>query len=1074
VYRRVSFYGLVLTIMVLVFLFPACSKPDNEPSIEARFTLISETFAFLQVSEFSFSVDVSGFNDAAVIEFDNGMPSIAASEGKAESRFFANIGTEEVTLVVRDSRGDELIRKSFGLEKRDLTLSVAGVEDRSGIYVLMNGELVFFSIECLENMTLLEKVMLLIEVIEVYPSYVVIESHSFGTWIWDYFTYPNNPKYDLTQDTLDTLGLPNFAKRSCEGGFFEVVTGLTLYSLDVDWNAGGEVEVSTDPDYALSLYKEGTEVTLSAIAFSGFYFGGWTGSVVSSEPEETVVMNEDKEIFGNFVEESEPYMVYWSYEPDPVCEGKEFEVTVEVQNATKVEISLNNGAPVVAEKNGDIYTVNFTAPGIPSDSNLELTIEATNYTKKTIEQLDGIAVLNDEGSISVIDFWHETFSGTESGMYLYITTQRDPALLTSEILVEGSFESQPEFVSAELLEEGVCLTTFSWNPGVVVCSDATLTARIEDYCGNTTESSLFLENLTWLSDDDVIFIGLDSDDIPCDTTFVSFPVVIDFFEELNVTEVNIQYSNGAIVDIFARKGELLVTGETVLDFVLDGIDGEHVSLIVEVIAEYCGSHQMRFESNREFYIDNVCPRVEFSFDAEPVVYPEEAYCDSFYNATSTLLTWQAIDNHIEEAILAVDLGYIEELVYDETLENWIWIDRGQETSVPAFSDGNKWRWNLEGQDCYYGTIALEAFDACGSDSTETTILVDNVTPDFSIEASIEECSDETCVTISWTTYDRCMTCGTGDCGSWDIGKIYFSHPDVNTGKDFANIFIDTCLCDGPQYSGTITWCFGNLDCETLVATIVGYDAAGNISNPWAASVGNTDTKPPEIVQFSTGSLMHDTSGNPYLELNWKVEDNCFDSVSVWVSQGRFESSVSMAEEQDRLLTDSFTPESSSDHYISREGEHMLYWFLDNPAIPSTVWISARDFCLNETVVINELEGVKVSIEATTTTGGTIQGSGEYAYGETVTLTALPNAGYVFVSWKENDVLISTDQIYQFEAIESRNLIAVFQKESFVISIEVTTIDDFGQIDMFAGGFELGFAAIEYVLSFDPTKLTAQL
>jgi hypothetical protein len=1060
--------------MVLVFLSPACFKPDNEPSIEAKFTLISETFAFLQISEFSFSVDVSGFKDAAVIEFDNGMPSISVSEGKAESRFFANIGTEEVTLVVRDSRGDELIRKSFGLEKRDLTLSVAGVEDRSGIYVLRNDELVFYSIECLENMTFVGKVMLLIEVIEVYPSYVVIESHSFGTWIWDYFTYPNNPKYDLTQDTLDTLGLPNFAKRSCEGGFFEVVTGLTLYSLDVDWNAGGEVEVSTDPDYALSLYKEGTEVTLSAIAFSGFYFGGWTGSVVSSEPEETVVMNEDKEIFGNFVEESEPYMVYWSYEPDPVCEGKEFEVTVEVQNATKVEISLNNGAPVVAEKNGDIYTVNFTAPGIPSDSNLELTIEATNYTKKTIEQLDGIAVLNDEGSISVIDFWHETFSGTESGMYLYITTQRDPALLTSEILVEGSFESQPEFVSAELLEEGVCLTTFSWNPGVVVCSDATLTARIEDYCGNTTESSLFLENLTWLSDDDVIFIGLDSDDIPCDTTFVSFPVVIDFFEELNVTEVNIQYSNGAIVDIFARKGELLVTGETVLDFVLDGIDGEHVSLIVEVIAEYCGSHQMRFESNREFYIDNVCPRVEFSFDAEPVVYPEEAYCDSFYNATSTLLTWQAIDNHIEEAILAVDLGYIEELVYDETLENWIWIDRGQETSVPAFSDGNKWRWNLEGQDCYYGTIALEAFDACGSDSTETTILVDNVTPDFSIEASIEECSDETCVTISWTTYDRCMTCGTGDCGSWDIGKIYFSHPDVNTGKDFANIFIDTCLCDGPQYSGTITWCFGNLDCETLVATIVGYDAAGNISNPWAASVGNTDTKPPEIVQFSTGSLMHDTSGNPYLELNWKVEDNCFDSVSVWVSQGRFESSVSMAEEQDRLLTDSFTPESSSDHYISREGEHMLYWFLDNPAIPSTVWISARDFCLNETVVINELEGVKVSIEATTTTGGTIQGSGEYAYGETVTLTALPNAGYVFVSWKENDVLISTDQIYQFEAIESRNLIAVFQKESFVISIEVTTIDDFGQIDMFAGGFELGFAAIEYVLSFDPTKLTAQL
>ncbi len=1037
-YRRVSFYGLVLTIMVLVFLFPACSKPDNETSIKARFTLISETFAFLQVSEFSFSVDVSGFKDAAVIEFDNGMPSIAVSEGKAESRFFANIGTEEVTLAVRNSEGKELIRKTFVLEKRDLTLSVAGVEDRSGIYVLRNGELVFFSIECLENMTLLEKVMLLIEVIEVYPSYVVIESHSFGTWIWDYFTYPNNPKSNLTEAALDTLGLPYFAKKSCEGGFFEVVTGLTLYSLDVDWSAGGEVEVVPDPDYASNLYKEVTEVTLSAIAFSGFYFGNWTGSLNSCDLQEIVVMNEDKEIFGNFVEESEPYMVYWSYEPDPVCEGKEFEVMVEVQNATKVEIRFNNGAPVLAEKNGDIYTVNLTAPEILSDTNLELIIEATNYTKKTIEQLDGVAVLDDAGPISVIDFWYETFSGTESGMYLFITTQRDPALLTSEILVEDSFESQPEFVRAELLEEGVCLTTFSWRPGVVVCSDATLTARIEDYCGNATESSLFLENLTWLSDDDVIFIGLDSDDIPCDTTFVSFPVVIGFFEELNVNEVNIQYSNGAIVDIFARKEELVETGETVLDFVLDGIDGERVSLIVEVIAENCGSNQMRFESNREFYLDNVYPRVELSFDAEPVAYTEELCGDSFYNSTSTLLAWQAIDNHIEEAILAVDLGYIEELVYDETLENWIWIDRGQETSVPAFSDGSKWRWNLEGQDCYYGTIALEVFDSCHVTLVEETIWIDTIAPDFWLDAWVEECSDETCVTITWYGYDRCMTCGTGDCGAWDIGKILFSHPDVKTGKDFANIFIDTCICAGPEYSGTITWCFGNLDCETLVATIVGYDAAGNISNPWAASVGNTDTKPPEIVQFSTGSLIHDTSGNPYLELNWKVEDNCFESVSVWVSQGRFEASVSMAEEQDRLLTDSFTPGSSSDHYISRKGEHMLYWFLDNPAESSTVWISALDSCLNETVIMNELEGVKVSIEATATTGGTVQGSGEYAYGETVTLTALPNAGYVFVSWKENDVLISADQIYQFEAIESRNLLAVFLKESTAISIEDNT------------------------------------
>ncbi len=103
--RRLFF--LLSAITILVFFLPACFRLGaGEPSIDAEFTI--REIALMGISEFAFSVDVKGVKDAAVVEFDNEMPSVTLSGGKAESRFFANIGTDEVTLSVRDSRGVEL------------------------------------------------------------------------------------------------------------------------------------------------------------------------------------------------------------------------------------------------------------------------------------------------------------------------------------------------------------------------------------------------------------------------------------------------------------------------------------------------------------------------------------------------------------------------------------------------------------------------------------------------------------------------------------------------------------------------------------------------------------------------------------------------------------------------------------------------------------------------------------------------------------------------------------------------------------------------------------------------------
>ncbi len=291
---RILFNG-VLAIVVLTLFLPACFKLGGEPSIDAEFTLTRE-ISLMGISEFAFSVDVKGVKDAAVVEFDNGMPSVTISRGKAESRFFANTGTEQVTLSVRDSRGVELLKKTVALEETKSTFDMAAVEDRTGIYVLIDDELIFYSLECLENMTFEEKVELLIEVLSVNDSYVIIDTQPFGAWIWDFETYPANPKYDLTYDTLDALGLPNYAHAIYEASLFNILNGRFLYELVVSTEGNGSVVVAPEE----TIYEEGTEVSLTAEPAEGWLFEQWTGDATGSDTEIVITMDSDKSITASF------------------------------------------------------------------------------------------------------------------------------------------------------------------------------------------------------------------------------------------------------------------------------------------------------------------------------------------------------------------------------------------------------------------------------------------------------------------------------------------------------------------------------------------------------------------------------------------------------------------------------------------------------------------------------------------------------------------------------------------------------------------------------------------------------
>ena len=75
----------------------------------------------------------------------------------------------------------------------------------------------------------------------------------------------------------------------------------------------------------------------------------------------------------------------------------------------------------------------------------------------------------------------------------------------------------------------------------------------------------------------------------------------------------------------------------------------------------------------------------------------------------------------------------------------------------------------------------------------------------------------------------------------------------------------------------------------------------------------------------------------------------------------------------------------------------------------------------------------ISVSANPTQGGTVTGGGTYSYGSTATVTAMPNEHYNFVNWTENGEEVSANANYSFTVTGDRNLVAIFEKETFTIS-----------------------------------------
>ena len=99
---------------------------------------------------------------------------------------------------------------------------------------------------------------------------------------------------------------------------------------------------------------------------------------------------------------------------------------------------------------------------------------------------------------------------------------------------------------------------------------------------------------------------------------------------------------------------------------------------------------------------------------------------------------------------------------------------------------------------------------------------------------------------------------------------------------------------------------------------------------------------------------------------------------------------------------------------------------------------------------------EITVSVNLPEGGSTTGGGHFAEGDTCTVTATANEGYVFVNWTENDNPIDTNSVYSFVVSNDRELVANFSEEGAVLYTVITKAEpEVGGIVTGGGIYEEG-------------------
>lgn len=118
------------------------------------------------------------------------------------------------------------------------------------------------------------------------------------------------------------------------------------------------------------------------------------------------------------------------------------------------------------------------------------------------------------------------------------------------------------------------------------------------------------------------------------------------------------------------------------------------------------------------------------------------------------------------------------------------------------------------------------------------------------------------------------------------------------------------------------------------------------------------------------------------------------------------------------------------------GYRFSHWSGDPVADAGSATTTVSMNAGNRSVTANFIKTWNISVSASPAAGGSVSGGGTYDNGATVTVNAIPAAGYRFDRWTEGTVTVSTNPGYTFTASADRTLVAEFVRQYTVSVIAV--------------------------------------
>ena len=129
------------------------------------------------------------------------------------------------------------------------------------------------------------------------------------------------------------------------------------------------------------------------------------------------------------------------------------------------------------------------------------------------------------------------------------------------------------------------------------------------------------------------------------------------------------------------------------------------------------------------------------------------------------------------------------------------------------------------------------------------------------------------------------------------------------------------------------------------------------------------------------------------------------------------------------------------------GYKFVYWSINGQTHGNNPTISINIEEDSQVTISCYFEGPLVTTSCDPIGGGTETGGGYYAPGETVTVTATPNDGYVFLYWADDEgTIVSDSAVYSFDVTGDTILVAHYRYVGFLVT---TSCDSIG------GGTETG-------------------